>query len=112
MPKTALIFPGQGSQSVGMLADLPDAYATIKNHFDAASSILDKDLWALATAGPEEELNQTQWTQPALLTASVATYDVIKDKLPADVIMAGHSLGEYSALVCACLLYTSPSPRD
>ena len=104
MPKTALIFPGQGSQSVGMLTDLPEAYATIKNHFEQASELLDKDLWALVTTGPEEELNQTQWTQPALLTASVAVYDVIKQHLPADVLMAGHSLGEYSALVCAGIL--------
>ena len=101
MPKTALIFPGQGSQSVGMLTDLADTYATVKAHFEQASAILDKDLLALVTEGPEEELNQTQWTQPALLTASVATFDVIKDKIPTDVIMAGHSLGEYSALVCA-----------
>ncbi|WP_395376475.1 ACP S-malonyltransferase [Marinicella sp. W31] len=104
MPKTALIFPGQGSQSVGMLADLPDAFETIKNHFEQASAILDKDLWTLVTDGPEEELNQTQWTQPALLTASVATFDVIKSRLPSDTIMAGHSLGEYSALVCAGIL--------
>ena len=102
MTKTALLFPGQGSQSVGMLSELSNDFALVKETFAEASSVLDYDLWQLIQQGPEQQLNETQRTQPALLTASVALYRVAKEKGLADVtVMAGHSLGEYSALVCA-----------
>lgn len=102
MTKTALLFPGQGSQSVGMLGELSHDFSLINETFSQASSVLDYDLWQLVQQGPEQQLNETQRTQPALLTASVALYRVAKEKGLADVsVMAGHSLGEYSALVCA-----------
>ncbi|MDV6326992.1 ACP S-malonyltransferase [Idiomarina sp. Sol25] len=102
MTKTALLFPGQGSQSVGMLSDLSNDCALVKETFAEASSVLGYDLWQLVQQGPEQQLNETQRTQPALLTASVALYRVAKEKGLADAtVMAGHSLGEYSALVCA-----------
>ncbi|WP_417440727.1 ACP S-malonyltransferase [Idiomarina sp.] len=102
MTKTALLFPGQGSQSVGMLSDLSNDFALVKETFAEASSVLGYDLWQLVQQGPDQQLNETQRTQPALLTASVALYRVAKEKGLADVtVMAGHSLGEYSALVCA-----------
>ena len=105
MTKTALLFPGQGSQSVGMLGELSNDFALIKETFAEASSALGYDLWKLVQQGPEQQLNETQRTQPALLTASVALYRVAKDKGLNDVtVMAGHSLGEYSALVCAGVL--------
>ncbi|MCK7458542.1 ACP S-malonyltransferase [Idiomarina aminovorans] len=105
MTKTALLFPGQGSQSVGMLGELSNDFALIKETFSEASSALDYDLWKLVQQGPEQQLNETQRTQPALLAASVALYRVAKDKGLNDVtVMAGHSLGEYSALVCAGVL--------
>ena len=98
----AFVFPGQGSQSVGMLADLAAAHPQVRATFDEASRGAGRDLWALAQNGPEEELNRTENTQPALLAASVAVWRVWCDlggRTPAQ--MAGHSLGEYSALVCA-----------
>ncbi|MER3546912.1 MAG: [acyl-carrier-protein] S-malonyltransferase, partial [Rhodanobacteraceae bacterium] len=98
----AFVFPGQGSQSVGMLADLAAAHASVRATFDEASQGAGCDLWALAQNGPEEELNRTENTQPALLAAGVAVWRVWRESggaLPAQ--MAGHSLGEYSALVCA-----------
>ncbi|MBL4856627.1 MAG: ACP S-malonyltransferase [Idiomarina sp.] len=102
MTKTALLFPGQGSQSVGMLSELSNDFALVKETFAEASSVLGYDLWQLVQQGPEQQLNETQRTQPALLTASVALYRVAKEKGLANVtVMAGHSLGEYSALVCA-----------
>ncbi|WP_322405785.1 ACP S-malonyltransferase [Idiomarina sp. PL1-037] len=102
MTKTALLFPGQGSQRVGMLSDLSNDCALVKETFAEASSVLGYDLWQLVQQGPEQQLNETQRTQPALLTASVALYRVAKEKGLADAaVMAGHSLGEYSALVCA-----------
>ncbi len=98
----AFLFPGQGSQSVGMVDDLADTHHAVRATFDEAGKALSADLWALVHAGPEEQLNQTTWTQPALLAADVATYRVWCDKGgPAPAIMAGHSLGEYAALVCA-----------
>lgn len=100
--KIAIVFPGQGSQSVGMLGDLSTTYSQIQETFEEASQALGRDLWALAQNGPAEELNQTQNTQPLILTASVAMWRVLQSKV--DVIptfMAGHSLGEYTALVCA-----------
>lgn len=100
--KIALLFPGQGSQSVGMLSELLESSDIVKATFSEASSALGYDLAALVLNGPEEELNQTHRTQPALLTASVAIYRHWLAANPdVDVVMAGHSLGEYSALVCS-----------
>jgi len=102
MTKFAMVFPGQGSQSVGMLNELSDKYSTIKETFTQASTVLGYDLWQLVQAGPVEELNKTWITQPALLAASVATFRVWQEEQGAiPEFMAGHSLGEYSALVCA-----------
>ena len=96
------VFPGQGSQSLGMLAELSEAYPIVQQTFTSASEVLGYDLWHLVQNGPEGKLNETQNTQPALLTASVATWRVWNEKQGAQpVVMAGHSLGEYSALVCA-----------
>jgi [acyl-carrier-protein] S-malonyltransferase len=98
----AFVFPGQGSQSVGMLAELAAAHAEVKAAFDEASQGAGVDLWALSQQGPEERLNSTENTQPALLAASVAVWRVwnkLGGAQPAR--LAGHSLGEYSALVCA-----------
>lgn len=98
----AFVFPGQGSQSVGMLAELALAFPQVKDTFGIGSEVLGFDLWDLVQNGPEEELNRTSNTQPAMLAAGVAVWRVWRDQggaLPA--VMAGHSLGEYSALVCA-----------
>ncbi|MBO1107599.1 ACP S-malonyltransferase [Plesiomonas shigelloides] len=102
MTTFAMVFPGQGSQSVGMLADLAKQFPIVEQTFAEASAVLGYDLWALVQQGPAEELNKTWQTQPALLTASVAIWRVWQEKNGAmPVVMAGHSLGEYSALVCA-----------
>ena len=102
MTKFAMVFPGQGSQAVGMLKDLAENYSVVKSTFDEASQVLGYDLWTLVQAGPAEELNKTWQTQPALLAASVAIYRVWQSiNGPQPEFMAGHSLGEYSALVCA-----------
>lgn len=98
----AIVFPGQGSQSVGMLKDLAAAHAVVQDTFAAASQVLGYDLWTLVQNGPEEELNQTAKTQPAMLAAGVAVWRVWREQGAAmPVVMAGHSLGEYTALVCA-----------
>ncbi|MGD8570189.1 MAG: ACP S-malonyltransferase [Gammaproteobacteria bacterium] len=96
------IFPGQGSQSTGMLAELAAAYPVVQQTFNTASDVLGYDLWELVQNGPEDKLNETRNTQPALLAAGVAVWRVWIEKQGAQpVVMAGHSLGEYSALVCA-----------
>jgi len=98
----AYLFPGQGSQSVGMLADVAAEFEVVKQRFAEASEVLGYDLWALVQEGPDDALNQTQRTQPAILTASVALYDVLQQQgVSAPDYMAGHSLGEYSALVAS-----------
>lgn len=100
--KTALIFPGQGSQSVGMLTDLAAQHRIVGDTFAQASDALGYDLWSLASNGPEERLNQTEITQPAMLTADIATWRVWCElEGPVPDYMAGHSLGEYAALVAA-----------
>jgi len=106
MKKFAMVFPGQGSQTVGMLAELAGNYPIVQETFKQASEVLGYDLWQLVQEGPAEELNKTWQTQPALLTASVAVYRVWQQKYPElkPEVMAGHSLGEYSALVCAGVL--------
>ncbi len=98
----AFVFPGQGSQSVGMLNALADAYPQVRETFTEASGVLGRDLWSLATEGPAEQLDQTENTQPAMLAAGVAVWRCWRSRggaMPA--AMAGHSLGEYTALVCA-----------
>jgi [acyl-carrier-protein] S-malonyltransferase len=98
----AFIFPGQGSQSVGMLADLNATYPIVQQTFEQASDILHYDLWKLSQNGPKESLNQTEKTQPALLASSVALWRIWQDQGGTEPsFMAGHSFGEYSALVCA-----------
>ncbi len=99
---TGFIFPGQGSQKVGMLAELAEAYPVVKETFSQASDVLGYDLWALTQIGPAEELAKTHITQPTILTASVAIWRLWKDQGGISPgLMAGHSLGEYSALTCA-----------
>lgn len=105
MTQFAMVFPGQGSQAVGMLSDLALENPAVENTFREASAALGYDLWQLTQQGPAEELNKTWQTQPALLAASVAIYRVWQEKGgQAPAMMAGHSLGEYSALVCAGVL--------
>jgi len=100
--KTAFVFPGQGSQSVGMLTNLAAENPIIQETFEEASVALGYDLWALAAEGPKEKLDQTEFTQPAILTASVALWRLWLSKgKEKPAFLAGHSLGEYSALVCA-----------
>lgn len=108
----AIVFPGQGSQSVGMLGELAGAYPEVQATFAEASSVLDYDLWALAQHGPEADLNQTDRTQPAMLAAGVAVWRVWRKQGGATpAFMAGHSLGEYTALVCAGSLAFSDGIR-
>lgn len=102
MTNFTFAFPGQGSQHVGMLAELAQSYPVVLDTFKQASDVLGYDLWELVQQGPAETLNQTDKTQPALLTASVALWRIWAEKQgPTPSVIAGHSLGEYSALVCA-----------
>ena len=98
----AFVFPGQGSQSIGMLAALGAAEPVVRETFAEASEVLGYDLWQLVQSGPEADLGATERTQPAMLAAGVATWRVwLRHGGPRPVAMAGHSLGEYSALVCS-----------
>ena len=102
MTKTAFLFPGQGSQSVGMLADMAAKSPLIEQTFTEASDALGQNLWNLSQQGPVEELNKTENTQPALLAAGVACWRLwLQNGGAKPDFMAGHSLGEYTALVCA-----------
>ena len=101
MSRTACVFPGQGSQTVGMLKDLAAEHAVVTETFAQASSVLGYDLWELVQQDADGKLNQTHITQPALLAASVAVWRVMQSKNIEVDYLAGHSLGEYSALVCA-----------
>jgi [acyl-carrier-protein] S-malonyltransferase len=98
----AFVFPGQGSQSVGMLTELAASYPEVKQIFERASDVLGKDLWSIVAYGPEAELNQTHNTQPAMLAAGFAVWQVwCKQSTIRPAWTAGHSLGEYTALVCS-----------
>lgn len=98
----AALFPGQGSQSMGMLGSLAAEHPEVKRTYAEASEAVGYDLWALCQEGPDERLNATERTQPALLAAGVAAWRCWKAAGGGDPIaMAGHSLGEYTALVCA-----------
>jgi [acyl-carrier-protein] S-malonyltransferase len=102
----SVVFPGQGSQSVGMLSGLSSKFSEVRLTFDEASEVLNYDLWDLVKHGPDSELNKTVHTQPALLAASYAIWKIIttcstSQGAFAPALLAGHSLGEYTALVCA-----------
>lgn len=102
MQKTAFVFPGQGSQKLGMLGSLHEVHPEIGLTFEEASDVLSLNLWKIVSENPEGLLDQTHITQPALLTASVAIWRVWAARgHPAPAILSGHSLGEYSALACA-----------
>ena len=99
---SAFVFPGQGSQSVGMQADLADRWPEVGTTWSEAGDALGFDLLALVADGPEDRLNETTNTQPAMLTAGVASWRAWKAAGGANPsMMAGHSLGEYTALVCS-----------
>ncbi|MBT5071193.1 MAG: acyltransferase domain-containing protein, partial [Porticoccaceae bacterium] len=98
----AFVFPGQGSQKIGMLSELAEFTFIVEDTFSQASEVLGYDLWKMSQEGSQEQINLTERTQPLLLASSVAVWRVWMDKngaMPA--VLAGHSLGEWSALVCA-----------
>ena len=108
----AFVFPGQGSQSLGMLADIAAAHPSIIDTFAEASAGAGVDLWALAQQGPEAQLGQTEFTQPALLAASIALWRLWQARGGAQpAVLSGHSLGEYSALVAAGALSLQDGTR-
>ena len=109
---TAFVFPGQGSQSVGMQADLPASFPVVAETYAEASDVLGLDLWNLVQNGPKEQLDETTNTQPAMLTAGIATWRAWKDAGgPDPAMVAGHSLGEYSALVASGALSFADAVR-
>src|SRR5258706_12276572 len=98
----ALVFPGQGSQSVGMLGELAGMHPVVRSTFEEASAALGYDLGQLVAGGPAEQLNRTEYTQPAMLTAGIATWRLWREQGgAAPALVAGHSLGEFTALGCA-----------
>lgn len=102
IPQLAFVFPGQGSQSQGMLAELAEAHPLIAETFAEASEGAGADLWQISQDNPEDRLNQTEFTQPALLAANIALWRLWQAQtLPQPAFLAGHSLGEYAALVAA-----------
>jgi len=111
-PNLAFVFPGQGSQSLGMLADLAAREPVVRATFAEASEGAGADLWTLSQEGPEEQLNRTEFTQPALLAAGVAVWRAWQQRGGArPTMLAGHSLGEYSALVAAGALSLGDGAR-
>ena len=113
MTSFAYVFPGQGSQSLGMMTAWEDHQSTVTEIFEEASDALGYDLWSVIIDGPVERLNQTEITQPAMLCAGVASWRIASSQpgMPAAAMMAGHSLGEYSALVCAGSLQLSDTVK-
>lgn len=112
MTNTAFVFPGQGSQSIGMLSDFLPQYPIVTSLFAEASDAVGYDIWSLIQNGPEEKLNQTEYTQVAMLTADVAIYNLLmQEGVAQPQLMAGHSLGEYAALVCAQALSLTDGAR-
>jgi [acyl-carrier-protein] S-malonyltransferase len=113
MTNFAYVFPGQGSQSVGMMSAWEDNQSSVIEIFSEASDALGYDLWALVSNGPEARLNETEVTQPAMLCAGVASWRIASQQfdMPQAAMMAGHSLGEYSALVCAGSLELTSAVR-
>jgi len=113
MTSFAYVFPGQGSQSLGMMAAWEDHQSTVTEVFEEASNALGYDLWSVIIDGPVERLNQTEITQPAMLCAGVASWRIASSQagMPGATMMAGHSLGEYSALVCAGSLQLSDTVK-
>jgi len=108
----ALVFPGQGSQSVGMLAALAARFPSVQQCFAEGSEALGLDLWQLVAEGPEARLNATEYTQPAMLVAGVATFRVWREQGgPMPVAVSGHSLGEFTALTCAGALQFADAVR-
>lgn len=106
------LFPGQGSQSPGMMAGFSPEQAVVRQTFDEASQIIDRDLWSLVSEGPAEDLNQTVVTQPVMLSAGIATWRLLQDcGVPKPEYLAGHSLGEYTALVAAGALAFADAVR-
>jgi len=103
MTKIAFVFPGQGAQSVGMMSNWNDHQPIVQNIYDQASESLGYNLWKIVSEGPVDKLNQTEITQPAMLCASVACWQIAneREEIPRASMMAGHSFGEYSALVCS-----------
>lgn len=101
-PSLAFVFPGQGSQAVGMLAKLAEVSPVIRSTFDEASKVLGYDLWQLTQQGPADELNATERTQPAMLAAGIATWRLWRERGGAEpAVVTGHSLGEFTALTAA-----------
>lgn len=112
MINTAFVFPGQGSQSVGMLSDFLPQYPVVTDIFAEASDAVGYNLWDLIQHGPENKLNQTEYTQVAMLTSDVAVYKLLMGEgIAPPQLMAGHSLGEYAALVCAEAVSLSDAVR-
>src|SRR5690625_3954042 len=101
MKKIACMFPGQGSQKVGMGKQLYEAYEEVRELYKRANEVLDKDITSLMFEGPQEELTETENAQPALLLSSVAAYTLFEKEKITPSMVVGHSLGEYSALVVA-----------
>ncbi len=108
----ALLFPGQGSQSLGMLAALATRFQTVRRCMTEASTALDVDLWRLISQGPQAQLDATEFTQPVMLAAGIATWRVwLEQGGPTPAAVSGHSLGEFTALVCAESLAFAPALR-